>query len=192
MAVSRILGLDPGSRFTGYGCVEAEGSRCRLVAHGRISCSSRAPLPERLAHLCRELRGLLERFAPSIAVLEDPFHGVNSRSLIVLSQARGALLATLGEAELPVAEYSPAAVKKAVTGNGRADKQQVIRMVRILLRDSGSLSTDAADALAVALCFAAHGSVERALAAAGAGSPRGTGESVTKAKPTALHAQGSP
>lgn len=170
MAVARILGLDPGSRFTGFGCVETHGSRCRLVDQGRISCSTQTPLPERLAQLCRELEGLLERLEPSVAVLEEPFHGVNSRSLIVLAQARGALLATLGARQVPVAEYSPAAVKKAVTGNGRADKEQVARMVGLLLVGPKTLSTDASDALAVALCYAAHRPLGQAVAEATKGS----------------------
>jgi crossover junction endodeoxyribonuclease RuvC len=171
-AASRILGLDPGSRFTGYGCIETEGSRSRLVEHGRIACSAQAPLAERLAQLSRELQGLVDRLEPSVAVLEEPFHGANSRSLIVLAQARGALLATLGSGGVPVAEFSPASVKKTVTGNGRADKGQVIRMVGLLLGDAGALSPDAADALAVALCFAAHQGHGRAVSAASEGPRR--------------------
>jgi crossover junction endodeoxyribonuclease RuvC len=99
---------------------------------------------------------LLERWQPAVAVLEEPFHGVNSRSLIVLAQARGALLATLAARALTIEEYSPAEVKSAVTGNGKAGKDQVARMVAMLLPGAGRLAPDAADALAVALCFAAR------------------------------------
>jgi crossover junction endodeoxyribonuclease RuvC len=151
----RILGLDPGSRFTGYGVIDRQGSRLRPVAQGRIAVPAASPLPARLAYLCTELRGLLRRFEPEAAVLEALFRGVNPKSLIVLAQARGALLATLAAADLPVHEYSPAEVKTAVTGNGRADKQQVGRMVKLILGlGDPPLPADASDALAVAICFA--------------------------------------
>src|SRR4051812_35683585 len=91
----RVLGLDPGSRFTGWGCVGLRGSRATLLGCGRLEPTAGDPLPRRLACLVAELVLVLERFAPAVAVLEEPFHGVNSRSLIVLAQARGALLATL-------------------------------------------------------------------------------------------------
>lgn len=151
-----ILGLDPGSRHTGFGIIEPRGSSCRVLHQGRISCSSRQPLPERLAAIVTGVRELLARWNPSVAVLESPYHGVNTRSLIVLAQARGALLATLAAHELPIEEYSPAEVKSAVTGNGRAGKAQVSRMVVLLTGvDPDDLTEDAADAIAVALCYAA-------------------------------------
>ena len=100
-----------------------------------------------------------------MAVLEEPFHGVNSRSLIVLAQARGALLATLAaRARSAIEEYSPAEVKSAVTGNGRAGKEQVARMVACCCPAPGGCAPDAADALAVALCFAARRPLARATA----------------------------
>jgi crossover junction endodeoxyribonuclease RuvC len=148
-----VLGLDPGSRHTGYGLVAVEGDQLRAVDYGRVSCRAGQPLPERLALLSRELEALLERFRPAAAALETPFHGLNSRSLIVLSQARGALLAALAGRSIEIREYSPAEVKVAVSGNGRADKQQVARMVRLLLTlPQGNVSPDATDALAVAIC----------------------------------------
>lgn len=166
----RILGLDPGSRYTGYGVVDRQGSALRAVAQGRIALPPRDPLPQRLVFLCRELHGLVERFAPETAVLEALYRGVNPRSLIVLAQARGALLATLAAAGVEVREYSPAEVKSAVTGNGQADKQQVSRMVRIALRLERRLTPDASDALAVALCFAQRLRMDRL---ATAETPRG-------------------
>ncbi len=162
----RVLGLDPGSRTTGWGLVAVDGPRSRLLACGCIEPPERAALPQRLALLCAELAALLERWAPAVAVLEEPFHGVNSRSLIVLAQARGALLATLAARAVPIEEYSPAEVKSAVTGNGRAGKDQVARMVAMLLPGADRLPADAADALAVALCFAARRPLLRATAAA--------------------------
>ncbi len=164
----RVLGLDPGSRTTGWGCVEVAGPRCRLLACGCIEPPGEAALPYRLGRLASELGALVDRWRPAVAVLEEPFHGVNSRSLIVLAQARGALLATLAAREVAIEEYSPAEVKSAVTGNGRAGKVQVSRMVAMLLPGAGALRPDAADALAVALCFAARRPLRRATAAAGA------------------------
>jgi crossover junction endodeoxyribonuclease RuvC len=151
----RILGIDPGSFHAGFGLIEQQGSSLRLIEHGCISCPRGDALGARLAHLVRELDLLLARTAPDAAALEATFHGRNTRSLIVLAQARGALLATLVERGLTPREYSPAEVKSAVTGNGRADKTQVQRMVRLLLAlPNAPLATDASDALAIAICAA--------------------------------------
>jgi len=150
----RILGIDPGSLHTGYGVIERHGSALKVVEAGRISCARDLPLPARLAHLADGLAGLLARQPPDLAVLETPFHGMNARSLIVLAQARGALLAVLAGRGLEIREYSPAEVKSAVTGNGRADKGQVARMVRLLLAADGDWASDATDALALAICCA--------------------------------------
>ena len=147
-----ILGIDPGSLHTGYGLVEKNGSAVRVVEAGRFSTPRDLALPARLAWLCGRLQELLGRHPPELAVLESPFHGMNARSLIVLAQARGALLATLAAQGLEIREYTPAEVKAAVTGNGRADKEQVARMVRLLLGTDGRWPSDATDALAVALC----------------------------------------
>jgi len=150
-----ILGLDPGSLHTGYGLVERHGSALRAVEAGRISCPKTQAVPSRLAHLSVCLGELLDRCQPDLAVLETPFHGMNSRSLIVLAEARGVLLAVLAGRGLEIREYTPAEVKSAVTGNGRADKDQVARMVRLLLAAKGEgWASDATDALAVALCCA--------------------------------------
>ena len=153
-----ILGLDPGSLHTGYGLVERQGSALRAVEAGRISCPKTQAVPSRLAHLSACLGELLDRCQPDLAVLETPFHGMNSKSLIVLAEARGVLLAVLAGRGLEIREYTPAEVKSAVTGNGRADKDQVARMVRLLLAAKDPASTgwasDATDALAVALCGA--------------------------------------
>ena len=150
----RILGIDPGSRQTGYGIVERRGSRIRAIGHGVIRCP-RGPLPDRLAHLARALADVVRQHTPDAAAVEALFHGVNTRSLIVLAQARGALLATLAVEGLEIAEFAPAEVKTAVTGSGRADKIQVARMVGLMLgiEDRG-LAADTTDALAVAICYA--------------------------------------
>jgi crossover junction endodeoxyribonuclease RuvC len=150
-----ILGLDPGSLHTGYGLIEKQGSSLLPVGAGRFSCPRDLDLPRRLAHLASRLEELIAGQRPDLAVLETPFHGMNARSLIVLAQARGALLAVLAGRGVEIREYSPAEVKSAVTGNGRADKDQVARMVRLLLAARGDgWSADATDALALAICCA--------------------------------------
>lgn len=149
----RILGLDPGSLHTGYGVLQRSGPTLRALAVGRISCPRTNPLPARLAELRREADALLDRWQPDTVVLEALFGGKNTRSLIVLAQARGALLSAVACRGCEIREYSPAEVKGAVTGNGRAGKEQVAKMVRVLLGLGGEeLSTDASDALAVAIC----------------------------------------
>lgn len=150
-----ILGLDPGSLHTGYGLVEKHGSALSAVDAGRFSCPRDMDLPRRLVHLTGRLDEMIAARRPDLAVLETPFHGMNARSLIVLAQARGALLAVLAGRGIEIREYSPAEVKSAVTGNGRADKEQVARMVRLLLAVRGEgWASDATDALALAICCA--------------------------------------
>lgn len=150
-----ILGLDPGSLHTGYGLVERTGSRLVVKDHGRFSCPKSQAVPERLATLCTRLDALLDQVTPALVAVEAPFFGVNARSLVMLAQARGALLARLAHRQLPIVEYSPAEVKSTVTGNGRADKTQVARMVGLLLGfGTGKLPADATDALAIAITAA--------------------------------------
>lgn len=141
--------------------------------HGRLSCPQGLSSAEKLGWLATSLRQLIDRRRPDIAALESLFHGVNSRSLIVLAQARGALLVPLSERGMPVREYSPAQVKAAVTGYGRADKAQVQKMVRLLLGlGAARLSADASDALAVAICAANHHRSEAAREGPGGGPKR--------------------
>ena len=150
-----ILGLDPGSRHTGFALLEAQADRLEAIDCGRFSSPAKQSVPRRLASLVKQLLEILERHSPQVAVLETPFHGLNSRSLVVLAEARGALLATLASREIDIEEYSPAEIKSTVAGNGRADKSQVARMVSIELGlDTRELSSDAADALAIAICYA--------------------------------------
>lgn len=168
----RILGLDPGSRFTGYGLIERSGSRLRPITQGRIVLPATKPLAERLALLSRELRQLLERFEPEVAAIEALFRGINPKSLIVLAQARGVLLANLAETGLAVHEYSPAEIKSAVTGHGRAEKDQVGHMVKLILGlGEAKITADASDALAVAICFAQRFRIDRLSAGSSTGKP---------------------
>jgi crossover junction endodeoxyribonuclease RuvC len=157
-----ILGLDPGSLHTGFGLIECRAGKAHSVAAGRWSASPKLAVPVRLRILADALDDLLASSSPDFAVLETPFHGVNSRSAIVLAEARGALLVTLARRGLRIEEYSPAEVKSSVTGNGRADKEQVSRMVRLLLAlPESTFPVDATDALAVALCSSQRQSLRR-------------------------------
>lgn len=157
-----ILGLDPGSLHTGYGLIEWRSGSARAVAAGRWSAPAKLAVADRLKILADGLDQLLQSSRPELAALEKPFHGVNSRSVIVLAEARGALLLTLARSGLRVEEYSPAEVKSAVTGSGRAEKTQVSRMVGLLLGfATGGFPADATDALAVALCCSQRQSLRR-------------------------------
>jgi len=154
---ARILGVDPGSLVTGWGLVESVSNRCRLVDCSVIRTEGKnCTLAERLSRLYAELEAVVRAAEPSAAAVESPFHGANARSALQLAHARGVVLAVLGAAGVSVAEYTPATVKKSVTGDGRAGKEQVRRMVSHLLgRVRLGGSRDLSDALAVALCHAA-------------------------------------
>lgn len=162
-----ILGIDPGSRHTGYGAIFKDGPDIRAVEAGTLSCPARDPLPHRLAALARQLGDLVDRLRPATAVLESPFQGLNPRSLIVLAQARGALIATLAARGIEIREFTPAEVKSAVAGNGRAGKAEVARMVRLLTSYREECSEDATDALAVAVCCAQRLRMDRIAAGPG-------------------------
>ena len=149
----RIFGIDPGSVRTGFGCVERVGSRHALVVCGSLSGPPRAPFPDRLKAIHAGLATLLAEHRPDCVAIEGIFHSTNARSALKLGQARGVALLAASEAGVPVAEYAPAAVKRAVVGYGRAEKQQIQQMVKLLLGlDETPSPHDVADALAVALC----------------------------------------
>jgi len=151
----RILGVDPGSRKTGYGIVDVEGSRITHVTHGLITVGD-GDFTARLGMLFSELSSLIAAFNPGCAALEDVFVSRNVSSALKLGQARGALIAACTHAGLEVAAYSPTAVKHAVVGFGRAEKGQVQHMIKMLLKPPSPLQEDAADALGVAICHANH------------------------------------
>ncbi len=158
----RILGLDPGSRHTGYGLIRRRRGGLELIAQGRLSPPRDLDLPARLGWLGVRLGELLTEWQPEVAVLETPYLGLNPRSLVVLAQARGALLGALAAGRIAVREYSPAEIKSAVTGSGRADKVQVARMVSLQLAGvPADASADATDALAVALCYTHRSRLEQ-------------------------------
>ena len=149
----RIIGIDPGSRFTGYGIVEVQGTRSRCIAQGRIVCGD-GELPGRLLTILRELGGIIAEHRPQEAAIEEVFVRMNAGSALVLGQARGAAICALAGSGLPVAEYAPARIKASVVGHGRAEKKQIQHMVSVMLNLHESVTADAGDALAVALCHA--------------------------------------
>jgi crossover junction endodeoxyribonuclease RuvC len=154
----RIFGIDPGSVRTGYGCVETDGVRHRLIACGILTGPPRAALPDRLAAIHAGLTDLLRDLAPACVVIENLFHAKNVRSALVLGHARGVAVLAAVQAGLPVLEYTPAEIKQAIVGFGRADKVQVQLMIKLLLGlGRPPAPHDAADALAVAICHAHRG-----------------------------------
>ena len=148
----RVLGLDPGSRRTGYGVVEKSGNRFVCVAHGCVAPPLKAELPARLHHIAREIGARMDEFAPDAVVVEEAFYHQSVRSTLVLGHVRGALLVAAVERGYVIAEYSPREIKLSVAGNGAAAKEQVEFMVRRILGLAGTLQADAADALAGAVC----------------------------------------
>jgi crossover junction endodeoxyribonuclease RuvC len=149
----RIFGIDPGSDRTGYGCVETDGLRHSIVMSGAISAPALAPFPEKLLNIHSRLAALLADCRPDCVAIETLFHAANARSALKLGHARGVAVLAAVEAGLPVVEYTPAEIKRAVVGYGRAEKHQVQQMVKLILGLAALPSPhDAADALAVAIC----------------------------------------
>jgi crossover junction endodeoxyribonuclease RuvC len=172
----RIFGIDPGSARTGYGCVETDGSRHHIVICGAIQTPALGTFPEKLRVIHTELARLIGDCRPDGVAIENLFHAANVRSALKLGHARGVAMLAAVEAGVPVFEYTPAEIKRAVVGYGRAEKQQVQQMVKLILGLSAVPSPhDAADALAVAICHVNTYPPARVSAAMGmtAASPRG-------------------
>lgn len=150
----RILGLDPGLRRTGWGVIACEGSRLRWIAHGVAAPSDTAPFAERLLHLLDSLTAVCADHDCHEAAVEEVFVNMNPASTLKLGHARAAVMLAPARRGLPVAEYAPNLIKKAVVGAGHADKSQIAFMVRRLLPAAGEVTADAADALAVAITHA--------------------------------------
>jgi len=148
----RVLGIDPGLALTGYGLVEGNGHPI-LVEMGSVVTPPSLPLPERLKALYQDLSALLDRLRPDAVAMEELFFGKNIRTAIAVGQARGVAILAVAQAGIPLHEYTPLQVKEALTGYGRADKQQIQRMVCLLLGlPSPPQPDDVADAVAVAIC----------------------------------------
>lgn len=147
----RILGLDPGSRICGYGVIDQHGSELAYVECGVLTAPEERPMEERLGEIARGLREVIVELRPAVVAIEDVFSHQNVRSALALAQARGMALAVCGLEGLSVASYPPTVVKKAVSGSGRADKEQIARMVQGLIGLRTLPRADATDALAVAI-----------------------------------------
>ncbi|MCF6290542.1 MAG: crossover junction endodeoxyribonuclease RuvC [Desulfobacterales bacterium] len=150
----RILGVDPGSRVTGYGVIAKQGQQLRLIACGVIKGHARDSLPERLRLIHDGLCEVIREHGPEAAAVEDLFVAINPCSALKLGHARGVAVLAAVQQGLEVHDYTPRMVKQAVVGYGQADKLQVQQMVRVLLRLTSLPGQDAADALAVAICHA--------------------------------------
>ena len=150
----RVFGIDPGSERTGYGCIETDGSRHRIVLCGAITTPpSPATFADKLLEIHVRLTALIGESRPDCVAVENLFHAINVRSALKLGHARGVAMLAAVEAGVPVREYTPAEIKRAVVGYGRAEKHQVQHMVKLMLRLPAVPSPhDAADALAVAIC----------------------------------------
>jgi crossover junction endodeoxyribonuclease RuvC len=165
----KIFGIDPGSDRTGYGCIETNGSRHRIVVCGAISAPALATFPEKLLTIHSRLAELIEACRPDSVAIENLFYATNVRSALKLGHARGVAMLAAVEAGLPVAEYTPAEIKRAVVGYGRAEKHQVQQMVKLILGLTELPSPhDAADALAVAICHV-HSQMPAGVASAATG-----------------------
>ena len=152
----KILGLDPGLGTTGWGLIAAEGNRLSHIANGQLKTDSAAELPRRLAHLADQLEALLADHRPDGAAVEEVFVNKNPQSTLKLGQARGVVIMVAARSGIAVGEYAARLVKKAVVGNGNAEKVQVHAMVARLLPGAKIAGADAADALAVAITHAHH------------------------------------
>lgn len=157
-----MLGIDPGSLVTGYGVIDGDRDQVRYVASGGIRTKSSDPLPERLKTIYDGLTRVIREYGPGEAAVENIFNARNAQSALKLGHARGVALLAVVNAGIPVAEYLPTVVKKAVVGSGHADKEQVERTVEMILGHLCRKGYDASDALAVAIChFYTHRTNER-------------------------------
>ncbi len=171
-AASRILGIDPGSRITGFGVIDMIGHQPAYVASGCIRTDLTRPVAERLLTIFDSIRALVAEHRPTAVAVEQVFVHRNPDSALKLGQARGVAICAAAQCGLPVAEYAPALIKQSVVGTGRASKEQVQHMMCALLKLAASPQADAADALAVAVC---HGHVAGSLLGLGAKAGRSTG-----------------
>jgi crossover junction endodeoxyribonuclease RuvC len=163
----RVLGVDPGSETTGWGVVDGDARRSRLVEYGVVRSSVKEKFPARLLNISNGLEKVIERFAPEVCAVEETFFAVNVKTALKLGQVRGVILLTAERAGLEISEYAPRLVKQTVVGYGAAEKHQVQEMVRLLLNlSSAPQPHDAADALAIAICHLHHAGIGNRLRAA--------------------------
>jgi crossover junction endodeoxyribonuclease RuvC len=151
----RVLGIDPSLKSTGFGIVESQEQNLQAIVYGIIKTSESQPFPQRLNEIRLELEKIILNYSPDEVAIENPFYARNVRTAISLGQVRGAVLVAIASSQVPLFEYSALEIKKAVTGYGQAEKDQVQRMVKILLNlEDEHMPFDASDALAAAICHA--------------------------------------
>ena len=155
----KILGIDPGLLNTGWGIIESNGNNISYIASGHISTDKKLPLSQRLMQINQGLAAVLDFYQLDEAALEETFVNKNALSSLKLGHARGAAMMTISLAGLNVSEYSATRVKKSITGVGRAEKEQMMMMIKVLLPASNVKIHDEADALAVAICHANYASL---------------------------------
>jgi len=148
----RVLGIDPGSRVTGWGVIEANGRKTVHVDNGGIAPKQGLPFAKKLKFIYEGILDLIEQYKPDVAAIEDVFVAKNVRSSLILGHARGTAMVAVSSADIEILEYTPTEVKKAIVGTGRASKEQIQKMVQVLLSLPESAFEDASDALAVAIC----------------------------------------
>jgi crossover junction endodeoxyribonuclease RuvC len=163
----RVLGIDPGAESLGFGIVDTDGRRHALVTYGAVQAPKRASFAVRLLNIDHELSSIVEKYGPHVCAIEESFYAVNVKTAMKLGHVRGVAMVAAARAGLSIFEYSPASIKGALVGTGRAEKQQVAEMVRILLRLKETPQPhDASDALATAICHIhSAGTLDRILAA---------------------------
>ena len=152
----KILGLDPGLRFTGWGLIDSVDNRLKFLGAGRIVVPDKDDLATRLGFLHQELYKIIEQLQPDEAAVEETFSNVNAKSTLKLGMARGVVMLVPAQFKIPVSEYAANTVKKTVVGAGHAGKEQIQHMVKMLLPTAQFENADAADAIAIAICHAHH------------------------------------
>lgn len=156
MGLVRIIGIDPGLRHTGWGVIEADGTRLSYVADGAVHSVTEDDLATRLLQIHQQVLAVLNEFKPDEAAIEETFVNKDARATLKLGQARGVVMLAPVLLKIPVAEYAPNVIKKTVVGVGHAEKDQVKHMVKILLPRAQLNTADSVDALAIAICHAQH------------------------------------
>ncbi len=161
-----ILGIDPGLNRTGWGVISAQGNHIKYVACGVATSDPKQEMPERLLHLFNEIKKVVEKYKPDEAGIEETFVNKNALSSLKLGHARAAAMLAISLSNIPVAEYAAKSVKKAVVGVGKAEKEQVMAMIKHILPGANVGSEDAADALAVAICHCNYASAKHLISSA--------------------------
>lgn len=149
-----IMGIDPGSKVTGYGLIEKNGNVLRWIDDGQICPLRTLPFHDRVFNIFLEIKKIIKKYKPDEVAIEDLFHSRNAKSSLKLGHVRGAVIIAILCANLPVFEYTPLEIKKALTGYGRATKEQVRETVKLILKLDKEIKIDSSDALAVAICHA--------------------------------------